>query len=134
MGKTIGAGLLGLVALVALPAGATEPEAPHREAYLRYCGACHGHRGQGDGVAAPFLQPKPPDLTVLAKKNDGQFPHMRVMRIIDGRDTLRAHGDAAMPVWGEVFHDQTSWTQATRAEVQGKIMAITDYLRSIQAK
>jgi mono/diheme cytochrome c family protein len=124
-----------LASVLAGPAAATTdttPESIGRALYLKYCGACHGPAGKGDGVAATFFTPKPPDLTQIAKRNHGTFPTMRVMRLIDGRDTLRAHGDPDMPVWGEVFQEQSGWSLNQRAEVQGKIMLITDYLRAIQ--
>jgi hypothetical protein len=56
------------------------------------------------------------------------------MEIIDGRNTVRAHGDPMMPVWGEVFHDQASWDMRRRTDVQETVQLITDYLASIQAK
>jgi mono/diheme cytochrome c family protein len=132
-GTLLGALALGW-ALAGAAAAKTEatPESAGRALYLKYCGACHGPSGKGDGVAASFFTPKPPDLTQIAKKNHGEFPAMRVMRLIDGRDTLRAHGDPDMPVWGEIFQEQAGWSLNQRAEVQGKIMLITDYLRSIQ--
>ena len=65
--------------------------------YRRYCAACHGVEGRGDGPAAPALSPLPPDLTRLTSS----VPEL--MRQIDGSRTVRAHGSAAMPIWGEVF-------------------------------
>jgi mono/diheme cytochrome c family protein len=31
--------------------------------FVRYCSACHGVEGRGDGPAAPALRPPPADLT-----------------------------------------------------------------------
>jgi mono/diheme cytochrome c family protein len=107
---------------------------PNKAAYLQYCGACHGPGGKGDGVASSFMRPPPTDLTQIAKKNGGDFPVMRVMETIDGRNTVRAHGDPQMPVWGEIFAAQASRSETKRAEIQGKIMAITEHIRSIQQK
>jgi len=109
-------------------------DAPGRETYVRYCGACHGPNGRGDGIAGTFMRPKPIDLTQIAKGNKGEFPFMHVMETIDGRTTVRAHGDPQMPVWGELFTDQANSTSARQTEVRGKVMAITDYVRSIQEK
>jgi hypothetical protein len=39
-----------------------------------------------------------------------------------------------MPVWGEVFEERPTWEIGRRAEVRGKLMLITDYIRTIQAK
>lgn len=82
-----------LAALGLLLAGcAREPTYPrHGEAmYVRYCASCDG---KGDGPAAA-LSPPPTDLT----KSDLSLAEL--MKVIDGRRTVRAHGTAAMPVWG----------------------------------
>ena len=113
---------------------ADQPADPGRAMYLRYCGACHGPQGAGDGIAGSFMTPKPPDLTQIARKNGGTFPFQRVMAYIDGAKDVRAHGDPVMPVWGELFRAEPSWDMSRRVEAQGKLMLITDYLRSIQAK
>ena len=109
-------------------------DAPGKETYVRYCGACHGPEGKGDGIAGSLMHPKPIDLTQIAKKNGGEFPFMRVMETIDGRNSVRAHGDPQMPVWGEILNEQASSDTTRRAEVRGRLMAITDYVRSIQEK
>ena len=66
--------------------------------YESSCAACHGRNGKGDGPVSPELRTKPPDLTLLAKKNGGVFPADFLYRIIDGRQTIRAHGNYEMPV------------------------------------
>ena len=114
-------------------AGAETPiEKASKALCLRYCGACHGPDGKGDGVASSLLTPKPTDLTGLAKKNGGQFPFERTMQAIDGRNTPRAHGDPAMPVWGDIFQAQAGWSSTQRAEIEGRLFLITEYIRSIQ--
>jgi mono/diheme cytochrome c family protein len=123
-----------LAVAVESPCHATEAEEPNRALYLRYCGACHGPEGRGDGVAGTFYRTKPTDLTQIAKKNHGEFPFKRTMEIIDGRATVRAHGDPEMPVWGDVFSDQAGSDMTRRADARGKVMLITDYIRSIQQK
>jgi mono/diheme cytochrome c family protein len=132
------AALLGnvLAVLVAgVPVRAGEPSVdPARAMYLRYCGACHGPAGKGDGIAGTFITPKPADLTQLAVKNGGTFPFQAVMAYIDGTQDVRAHGDPTMPVWGETFRAEAAWDMGRRVEVQGKLMLITDYVRSIQTK
>jgi mono/diheme cytochrome c family protein len=102
--------------------------------YLRYCSACHGENGKGDGVVSGFMNPKPSDLTQLAKKAGGKFPLQTVMRAIDGRQTLRAHGNPDMPVWGEVFRDEATTSDYAETDVRGKIVLIAKYLESIQTK
>lgn len=49
-----------------------------------------------------------PDLTALAKNNNGVFPFDRVYQIIDGRREVLAHGPRDMPVWGRNFNMQSS--------------------------
>ncbi|GIW44086.1 MAG: hypothetical protein KatS3mg077_1368 [Candidatus Binatia bacterium] len=115
-------------------APAKEPIPPARQAYLRYCSACHGETGKGDGVVSHLMNPRPSDLTQLAKKNKGEFPFMRVIRIIDGRETLRAHGDPDMPVWGEIFASEVPGAINKEARIRGKVLLITEYLASIQEK
>jgi mono/diheme cytochrome c family protein len=124
--------LCALSLLAALPAFAGADEHPGRAVYLRYCGACHGPGGKGDGIAGTFMTPKPKDLTRIAAENGGKFPFQEVMADIDGTDSVRAHGDPDMPVWGEVFRDHSTWDPARRTDVRSKLTAITDYLRSIQ--
>ena len=109
-------------------------DTPAKTAYLKYCGACHGEGGKGDGVVSQFFRPKPTDLTQIAKNNGGQFPAMHMMQAIDGTKTIRAHGDPEMPVWGEIFRDDANAGFERRANVQGRAMLITDYIRSIQEK
>ena len=123
-----------LLVLLALPVGALAAggDSPRRATYLQYCGACHGPEGKGDGVAGTFLRPKPIDWTQIAKQTGGTFPFARVMAQIDGTQTVRAHGDPDMPVWGQVFRDRSTWDAAQRTDVRGKLMAITDYVQTIQ--
>jgi mono/diheme cytochrome c family protein len=113
---------------------AAESENASKAMYVKYCGACHGPAGKGDGIAGTFFRPQPPDLTQLAKKNGGTFPLQRTMEFIDGRKSLRAHGDPDMPVWGELLSEEANDDLHRRAVVRGTISMITDYLVSIQEK
>lgn len=124
---------LAVVAAIAGAVPAADEAEAEKAAYLRYCGACHGPGGKGDGLAGTFMRPKPTDLTQIAKRNGGTFPFEPTMRVIDGRDTVRAHGDPEMPVWGEVFKRDAA-TTGTRTEVQGKLLLITKHLEAIQEK
>ena len=69
--------------------------------YYRLCAVCHGEAGRGDGPMARVLKTPPPNLTLLAKNNDGHFPFLRVLAMIDGRNMIEVHGSREMPVWGE---------------------------------
>jgi mono/diheme cytochrome c family protein len=117
---------------------AAENDEPGRSLYLRYCSACHGPKAKGDGVAGSLMRPHPVDLTRLAAENGGEFPMERVMRAIDGRQAPRAHGEPAMPVWGEILSDELGsegkQRPAVERRVHGRIFAIAEYLRSIQVK
>ncbi len=102
------------------------------ELYRQYCGACHGLTGQGDGVVASLLDPPPIDLTDIKQRFEGKFPKYLVTMTVDGRDTVRAHGESQMPVWGEIFAEEFLPDPAARAKARGKVMKIVDYLESIQ--
>jgi mono/diheme cytochrome c family protein len=111
-----------------------ESEEYGKKLYERYCSACHGYGGKGDGGIASLMRPKPPDLTQLSKKAGGTFPYHQVMRTIDGRETVRAHGDSDMPVWGTLFTEEEGESPQRHAVARGKLVLITDYLESIQDK
>jgi mono/diheme cytochrome c family protein len=102
--------------------------------YRQYCGACHGPAGKGDGVVSGLMQPHPTDLTQLSKNHGGEFPLGHILQTIDGRLTIRAHGDPDMPVWGEILKQQAGNKETAGVETRGKIFSIAEYLRSIQAK
>ena len=74
--------------------------------YTRYCTACHGPQGTGDGPMTRVLTVDPPDLTRLAAKNGGGFPRRRVIWRMDGRDPILAHGNE-MPVYGDLLTGET---------------------------
>jgi mono/diheme cytochrome c family protein len=126
--------MIGLVASLAASMVQAADQPGGKETYVRYCGACHGPGGKGDGIAGTVMRPKPTDLTQIAKKNKGEFPLVHVMETIDGRKTVRAHGDPQMPVWGEILTDQAGSPASPQNEARTKILAITDYVRSIQEK
>ena len=111
---------------------AADAEGPGRTLYLRYCGACHGLQGKGDGVVGTFMTPKPTDLTHVAQSHEGKFPFQGTMHILDGTNSVRAHGDPDMPVWAEIWKEQAPYPAVVHAEVKGKLVLITEYVLSIQ--
>jgi mono/diheme cytochrome c family protein len=119
--------------LLSAPAWAQDAN-PGRAAYLKYCSACHGPEGKGDGIVATALRPKPPDLTRLAAAHGGKFPRMEVERSIAGRQPIAAHGETEMPVWGEIFTKEKGSTITAHAEVRGQVQLIAEYLQSIQTQ
>lgn len=120
-----------------------------QQLYTKYCASCHGTAGKGDGTVGKMLNPPASDLTQIAKNNGGKFPFYEVMQIINGRSPVsqqsdasipgvpKAHGEAGMPVWGEIF-SREELSKGTSLDLQlqatGKIMMITEYLQSIQQK
>ena len=95
---------------------------PGKTAYLSSCAPCHGADARGFGTLAMVFKLQPPNLTTLAKRNDGEFPARAVNEIIDGLKFVEAHGTRDMPIWGfDVM-------------VKSRITAIVDYLRRIQEK
>jgi mono/diheme cytochrome c family protein len=99
--------------------------------FRTYCAACHGVDAKGDGPLADGLRVRPPDLTLLAKRNSGTYPDDTVYRIIDGRKPVKGHGGADMPVWGDAF--RSSHDSYSEEKVREKIGALVEYLKSIQA-
>jgi mono/diheme cytochrome c family protein len=101
------------------------------EMYKTYCAVCHGTEGKGKGPAAEALKVPPSDLTVLAQKNGGKYPALRVAAIIRGEEVLAAHGSKEMPIWGHLF-----WTMSGghEAEVQQRIANLNQYIESLQRK
>jgi mono/diheme cytochrome c family protein len=94
--------LIGLLLLAAPAAFAADYVAMSGEdLYRRFCAACHGSGGRGDGPVAASFKVEVPDLTLIARRSGGLYPRDRVARIIDGRYILGAHGTRTMPVWGE---------------------------------
>ncbi len=102
--------------------------------YRQYCATCHGASGKGDGPLSAALKSKTPDLTQLAKQNGGKFPYMDVLDTIDGAKPVASHGSKEMPAWGETFQSDVGVDPMTQASVRGRLMLLTDYIRSIQEK
>lgn len=131
---------LALVSLLWLPAAADDTSRSHQQidmfnqgsiAYQRYCANCHGSKAKGDGQVARLLKVQPPDLTVLAANNDGEFPAEQVRKTIDGRKGIVAHGMRDMPIWGDVFLEAENGPEA-EAEAERKIEELVIYLKLIQ--
>lgn len=71
--------------------------------YMNSCAVCHGPDGKGDGPLGDELIKRPSDLTLISRRNGGEFPYWRVYAVIDGRAMVPAHGERDMPVWGSQF-------------------------------
>jgi mono/diheme cytochrome c family protein len=105
-----------------------------KEVFPRYCGSCHGPRGEGDGPAAGAFRTRPPDLTRIAARRGGSFPAGEIARFIDGRFTPGAHGSRDMPVWGERFSEAIPEASVGDEVARGKVAVLVEYLKSIQRK
>ena len=95
--------------------------------YRRYCASCHAVDGRGDGTVASVLRTPPPDLTRL------EYGEAELMKQIDGRRTIGAHGTAAMPVWGEVFEQALIAEPHRRRTTLQRVQAIADYVLRLRA-
>ena len=100
--------------------------------FVRYCSACHGMHGHGDGPAAPVLQPPPADLTRITQRHDGLFPVAEITALIDGRTVILAHGSREMPIWGVRFGEMGGGGPAGEAVVRDVLHMLIDYLQAIQ--
>jgi mono/diheme cytochrome c family protein len=146
--KTIGASALLALALAlgmalagcrSTAAEAPPPPSPDpvlaelgEDVYLRYCAACHGEGGQGDGPAAGELRTPPADLTRIAARRGGTFPKGEIARFIDGRFAVAAHGTREMPIWGQRLGAQIPEAEISEDVVRGQISVVIEYLESIQ--
>ncbi|MGH7948823.1 MAG: c-type cytochrome [Candidatus Binataceae bacterium] len=104
-----------------------------RALFLHYCSSCHGTAGNGRGPVSVTLKEQPADLTQLGLRYGTPLPAGQIARIIDGRDTLAAHGDREMPVWGQRFSDIYDAKGSLKGDMDARIRKIIDYLNSIQA-
>ena len=75
-----------------------------RQVYRRYCAQCHGVKGHGDGINAPYLVVPPRDHTkgdYLETRSDQQlFDAIKLGGLAVGRAPC-------MPAWGHTFKDET---------------------------
>ena len=100
--------------------------------FVRYCSACHGMEGRGDGPAAVALRTPPADLTRIAQRRGGHFPVAEITAYIDGRTSVPAHGHREMPVWGERFGEIVGRDALGEAVVQSHLRFLIAYLQAMQ--
>lgn len=91
-----------IVAVLAGPVAAEPDPVAGEDVFQSLCASCHGTDAKGGGPLTKLMTIEPPDLTLLAASNDGVFPMFRVVRQIDGRDPMLAHG-GDMPLFGQLF-------------------------------
>lgn len=118
--------LVSASALWAQTAGETE--------YMQACASCHGESGAGDGPLSGLMTVPVPNLKTIAQQNDGVFPMLDVIMVIDGRSGIRGHG-YPMPVWGGRFDAEigdSAGPYGSELLIRGRVLALATYLESIQ--
>jgi mono/diheme cytochrome c family protein len=100
--------------------------------FRRFCASCHGTEGRGDGPVAASLRVEVPDLTRTASRGRDTDPRDRIIRIIDGRHIIGAHGTRLMPVWGEDLALLEIGNPEAERTSQLIIGRLADYVISLQ--
>ena len=114
--KILQRGLLALVIACGWGAASAQPAVfdPGKLEFADNCASCHGTDGKGNGPLGELLRKSPPDLTQLAKKNQGVLPINRLYAVIDGAG-VPSHGSRDMPVWGREYQiDQAQQMREAR--------------------
>lgn len=94
--------------------------------YATLCASCHGVSGRGDGPAAGALVPPPTDLTAST------LTVAELMRVIDGRRTVRAHGSDTMPVWGRVFEQAMAGSGREHRDSLRQTQMLAEYVQRLE--
>lgn len=125
---------LALAAILAASAAAAQDTALGAALFRDHCATCHGTDARGDGPMTAILSVQPPDLTRLAAAEGGTFPLERVVRRIDGRDEVLAHG-GPMPIFGMILGGESGMIDAfdgTPVFTTQAVVDIAAWLRSVQ--
>lgn len=108
--------------------------------FVNNCAACHGVDGKGNGVLGNLLQRSPPDLTTLAKNNNGVLPMSRLYQVMEGAG-VPSHGARDMPIWGkEYLVEESQKLREARgaydapAVVRARILTLLEYISRIQVR
>lgn len=120
--------------LAATTLGAVAQEDLGKSEFLVACAICHGESGRGNGPFAEVLNIAVPGLTGLTAANDGVFPFLDTLMIIDGRTGVRGHG-GPMPIWGDRYEaaaEQIAGTYGAEAIARGRLLSLVYYIESIQ--
>jgi DMSO reductase family type II enzyme heme b subunit len=101
---------------------ATSPDELGRQLYAQHCAACHGERGDGKGIAAHFVFPKPRDFRA------GRFRLVSTNNNVPTREDLhavllRGMPGSSMPPWAHLSQQDRDalvdevlriWAEGTR--------------------
>ncbi|MEP3634170.1 MAG: cytochrome c [Shimia thalassica] len=115
-----------IVAVACLLVACTQVSFSGRSVYDHHCASCHGPTGKGDGDFADMLLMLPPDLTVLAAQNGGEFPRLRVTEAIQGKGREDHFSSGAMPEFADVA--------GTGVLADQQLEILVDYLESLQVQ
>jgi mono/diheme cytochrome c family protein len=138
--RTLQALAVAALATIATPSFAAEPaKSLGRTEYDGHCAVCHGEKASGFGAFGGMMTGQVPDLTTLSKRNGGVFPFERVYQTIDGSYVLKGHGTREMPIWGQRYRVEAARYYADtpydeRVFVRARILALTEYLSTLQVK
>lgn len=104
----------------AQPSGGKSAETPQTGAvlYARHCAACHGERGDGQGIAAAFLYPKPRDFRT------GRFRLVSTVNAIPTRQDLLGVLQRGMP--GSAM---LPWNHLPPAELEALVDEVLNFRR-----
>lgn len=132
--RTFSAAIALLSILPVLPVTAGQGDANSalsagRERFERNCGICHGLDGKGGGAFAEILKVNPPDLTVLTRNADGNFPFSDIYNAIDGRNSPLAHGREGMPIWGDRYQQSAEGDETV---IRGRVLELILYIEFLQ--
>ena len=109
---------------------------PGEHMYQNLCAACHNPDGSGNGKASGALGIAAPDLTRIAARNGGVFPHGEIERVIANRDSGKSHALSPMPAWEQQFKSvyfRTARNPVQReAYAQDRIHELSNYVATIQ--
>ena len=108
----------------ACPVLAADPDGA--AVFAEACAACHGPEARGGGPV--------PDLTLFAARNDGVFDRGRVIRLVDGREGLSAHG-GPMPMFGGLLTGAAVTAlgaDGTPVDTSAPILALVEWLETQQ--
>lgn len=96
--------------------------------YREFCAVCHGVDAKGNGPAAGALKSNATDLTQISRRSGNKFPDLKMRSVINGAETIGAHGNSDMPIWGDVFKS----ISANQTFGQMRVDALVKYLQAIQ--
>lgn len=139
--KNIPKSLLALVATFLCGVAIAQPIVPDpgKQEFIENCASCHGIDGKGNGPLGELLRKSPPDLTQLAKKNQGVLPINRLYTVIDGAG-IPSHGSRDMPVWGREYQIETAQELRearghydSAAVVRARVLVLLEYISRIQS-